>query len=184
MATVISGDTGVSQCQPGSATPNALAQRLTLETAKTASGTSISFAGIPAWAKRITVMFDGVSTNGAGVICVRVGAGALALTGYKFSVLQIVNTGASAGTVSSNGANLPLWYTTWSPSYDLMGHLVLTKISGNTWVCSAMCGTTQTGQATHMTGSITLASDLALLSVTTVNGTDTFDAGSVNILYE
>lgn len=28
------------------------------------SGTSIDFTGIPAWVRRVTVMFNGVSTNG------------------------------------------------------------------------------------------------------------------------
>lgn len=33
--------------------------------AATASGTAIDFTSIPSWAKRITVMLDGVSTNGS-----------------------------------------------------------------------------------------------------------------------
>ena len=32
------------------------------------SGTSIDFTGIPSWVKRITVMFNGVSTNGTSNI--------------------------------------------------------------------------------------------------------------------
>jgi len=37
------------------------------------SGTSIDFTGIPSWVKRITVMFDVVSTNGSAIILIQLG---------------------------------------------------------------------------------------------------------------
>ena len=41
----------------------------TLMTAQnTTSGTSIDFTGIPSWVKRITVMFQGVSTTGSSQV--------------------------------------------------------------------------------------------------------------------
>ncbi len=40
------------------------------------------------------------------------------------------------------------------------------------------------GDATQSAGSITLGGTLDRVRITTVNGTDTFDAGSINILYE
>ena len=46
-------------------TPAKLSQPYTLATAQAStSGTSIDFTGLPSWAKRITVIFSGLSTNG------------------------------------------------------------------------------------------------------------------------
>jgi hypothetical protein len=61
--------------------------------------------------------------------------------------------------------------------------MLLTLISGNTWVSSHTLKT-----ATNLLGvgggDVTLTGALDRLILTTVNGTDTFDAGSINILYE
>lgn len=48
----------------------------------TTSGTSIDFTGIPSWAKKITVMFSAVSTNGTSPIQVQIGAGSVSNSGY------------------------------------------------------------------------------------------------------
>ena len=39
------------------------------------SGTSIDFTSIPSWVKRITVMFNGVSTNGSNNLLIQIGLG-------------------------------------------------------------------------------------------------------------
>jgi hypothetical protein len=64
------------------------------------------------------------------------------------------------------------------------GHLVITNISGNGWVASGIMSRTDTGAGSMNTGNITLGGVLDRLRVTTTGGTDTFDAGSINILYE
>ena len=46
------------------------------------SGTSIDFTGIPSWVKRVTVMFSGVSTNGASLPQIQIGAGSVQTSGY------------------------------------------------------------------------------------------------------
>jgi len=57
------------------------------------------------------------------------------------------------------------------------------NITGNTWVFSQV-GRLTAGNCTYGGGDKTLASTLARLRFTTVNGTDAFDAGTINILYE
>ena len=46
------------------------------------SGTAIDFTGIPSWAKRITVMFNGVSTNGTSNPQIQLGSGSPTTSGY------------------------------------------------------------------------------------------------------
>ena len=144
------------------------------------SGTSIDFTGIPSWAKRITVMFSGVSTNGSSPVQVQVGSGSISTTSYSCSSSVLTSgvstTAASTGILISNSgaaANLR------------NGSMVLSLVSGNTWVASGS-GAFGDGTATWITGGATpnLSGTLDRIRITTVNGTDTFDAGSINILYE
>jgi hypothetical protein len=142
------------------------------------SGTSIDFTSIPIGASRITVMFNEVSTNGTSGTLIQIGtSGGVVTSGY---LSTSVGTAAAAGV--SN-------YTTGfgirndSASYVMSGHMVITSISGNIWISSH---TTKTSTAVCPVGagSVTLGGTLDRVRFTTVNGTDTFDAGSINILYE
>lgn len=145
------------------------------------SGTSIDFTGIPSWVKRITVMLNGVSTNGTSNFLIQIGSGSVTTTGY-LSYFGFVNTTTNIGT-STNTSGFGMWHGGAVDTH--YQHAVLTPVSGNTWLCTHsgafIAGTT------HMvtgSGSITLGGTLDRLRITTANGTDTFDAGSINILYE
>ena len=143
------------------------------------SGTSIDFTGIPSWVKRITVMFNGVSTNGSSENIIQVGSGSVTTTGYLGSSSNL----SSTATATSN-------YTTGfgiretSASRLLSGNVTLTNISSNIWVCSGIIGTSAFANSYTVGGVITLGGTLDRIRITTVNGTNTFDAGSINILYE
>lgn len=143
------------------------------------SGTSIDFTGIPSWVKRITVMFNGVSTNGTANPLVRIGSGSIQTTGYTSTGFVVAAT--SAAQNSSTAGFLLNQITGLTASAN--GIMIITNISGNIWVCGANVsnGTSGSGGAS---GIVTLSGILDRLSVTTSNGTDTFDAGSINILYE
>jgi hypothetical protein len=69
-------------------------------------------------------------------------------------------------------------------SYVRHGQFILSNISGNTWTISGTLGCTGSNAINWCAGAATLGSTLDSVRVTTVNGTDTFDAGSINILYE
>ena len=143
------------------------------------SGTSIDFTGIPSYAKRITVMFNGVSTSGTANPLVRIGSGSIQSTGYVSAGFVVATT--SAAQNSSTAGFLLNQITGATASAN--GIMILTNISGNIWICSANVsnGTSGSGGAS---GSVTLSGVLDRLSITTSNGTDTFDAGSINIMYE
>jgi hypothetical protein len=144
------------------------------------SGTSIDFTGIPSWAKRITVMFSGVSTTGASLIQVQLGdSGGVETTGYS-GYYAFITTSAVSGASSTTGFQ----FNSNTGLNNLAGNVVICNLSGNTWTASLMVGSP--GAATSNTGggTKTLSDTLDRIRITTVNGTDTFDAGSINILYE
>ena len=150
-------------------------QLLRLETAQnTTSGTSIDFLNIPSWAKKITVMFNGVSTNGASIVQIQLGtSGGIETTGYISTRFLGAYSSATTGFLGFNGGATEI----------ASGHMVFTSISGNSWINSGI-GKTATNLIAMVAGDKTLSGTLDRVRITTVNGTDTFDNGSVNILIE
>jgi hypothetical protein len=142
------------------------------------SGTSIDFTSLPSWVKRITVMFNGVSTNGTSAVQIQLGAGSVTTSGYVSGSTFATTT---VGPVSSTTG---LVFIGTSTSNIRTGLTVITNITGNTWV-SASNGTLEDVSSSFCGGGkIALGGTLDRVRITTVNGTDAFDAGSINILYE
>lgn len=144
------------------------------------SGTSIDFTGIPSWVKRITLAFYGVSTNGTSIVQVQIGSGSFTTTGYGGSVSFI-----ASGTAGSTAVTTGFGVSNSNAAADARnGTIVLTNLGSNTWVSSSVMGLSTASNIGFGAGSIALAGTLDRVRITTVNGTDTFDAGSINILYE
>ena len=144
------------------------------------SGTSIDFTGIPSWVKRITVMFNGVSTNGTSNIQVQVGtSGSITTSGYVGAVSN------QAGTVAANSTGFQVANTVTAADV-YWGHVVLTKTAANATQVSetSILANSNAANARYSAGAVTPANTIDTVRITTVNGTDTFDAGSINILYE
>lgn len=146
------------------------------------SGTSIDFTSIPSWVKRITVMFSGVSTNGTSPVQVQIGSGSVTTTGY--SVYNAVFGNAPSITITAYTSGFGLYAATAAATYLYTGHLILTNITGNTWVGTAVLNRGDTTAVLNVSGSIALSGAIDRVRITTVNGTDAFDAGNINILYE
>ena len=165
-------------------TPAKLSQPLTLATAQaTTSGTSIDFTGIPSWVKRITVMFGGVSTSGTSIPMIQLGdSGGIEATGYAGSAGFVTGASSNAATYT-DGFRLNQAH---AASTVFHGNAVLALLSGasNTWAMSFVGGYSNSGALKISGGSKSLSDALTQVRLTTVNGTDTFDAGSVNIMYE
>lgn len=145
------------------------------------SGTSVTFTDIPSWVKRITVMFQGVSTNGSSVILVRLGtSGGVVTSGYN----STVSYAASAGAFYTDTSGFPInTSSNTSASGINNGVLTIVNITGNTW-CVSGTNAVNTVTPAIAGSSSSLGAVLDRVRITTVNGTDTFDAGSINILYE
>jgi hypothetical protein len=145
----------------------------------TTSGTSITFSSIPSWVRRITVILNGISTSGTSQILIRIGSGSVTSTGYSsqsslvYSATGMVTQTTGFAVFQDNSA-----YTTY-------GNITLTNPTGNTWIASGTgINSTSTPFCWLMGGTVALSGVLDRVVLTTVNGTDTFDAGSINILYE
>lgn len=143
------------------------------------SGTSITFSSIPSWVKRITVSFHGVSTNGTSNYLIQIGSGSVTSTGYQSTSVGLPGGGTQSSTAgliisSANNANI---------SY---GQMVLTLVTNNTWAASHTFGDYLSTFYVILGGggSPNLSGALDRVVITTVNGTDTFDAGTINIQYE
>jgi hypothetical protein len=160
---------------------------LTLATAVTASGTSVDFTGIPSWVKRVTVMFSGVSTNGINIIVIKLGTAAgVESSGYVVSRAMINGSNTSDGLSSATTDYFIAGTGVSSAAADTSrGALTISKVTGNTWVATGIFfinGTTL--RMIYTAGDKTLAGDLTQVRVTTEAGLNTFDAGTINIMYE
>ena len=143
------------------------------------SGTSIDFTGIPSWVKRVTVMLAGVSTSGTSNLLMQIGSGSVTTSGYASGatggLTALSNATATAGFVLT-GTGLTAANTT-------SGHAVVALSGSNLWVLSGILNE-NVGRFNSSAGTVTLSGTLDRIRITTVNGTDAFDAGTINILYE
>ena len=145
------------------------------------SGTSIDFTGIPSWAKRITIMLNGVSTSGTSMPAMQIGAGSVDTSGYTSTVTY---TGSVSGATAATTYFL-LRSGTVNAADTTNGIVTLCLLGPNTWVQSIVGFISSAGNFSSQGGGIkTLSGALDRVRITTANGTDTFDAGSINILYE
>jgi hypothetical protein len=185
---VLSGDTSGSITVSAPAVAGSTTQTLVNVTGTLApivSGTAITltnqtapdFTGIPSWVKRITLMFSGVSTNGTGQILVQLGdsggyetSGYLGTTGYNSSFVNY-SSGFTFDTASSVGAATIRY-----------GAMVLTNISSNIWILHGSGGTGASASF-YFGGTKTLSDTLTSVRLF-IDGTQQFDAGTINILYE
>ena len=144
------------------------------------SGTAILFTGIPSWAKRITVMFKGVSLSGASDYIVQLGVGgALVTTGY----ISTAGFAATSGTWACGTSTAGFIIRSLSTTAITHGILTLTLQNTNTWVSSGNHASSGSVTSGNGGGSVTLSGAVDRINITT-NGADTFDAGSINIMYE
>lgn len=143
------------------------------------SGTSIDFTGIPSWVKRVTIMFNGVSTSGTSLIHVRLGTSSgIEATNYLGSsqdpaTSAVYSTGFA---LAPNNLATDILHGQWIIS--------LLNSTNNTWSESHFIGRSNNNLVAFGAGSKALSGTLDRVRITTVNGTDTFDAGSINIMYE
>ena len=168
----------------GSITPAQLSQPFTRATAvASTSGTAIDFTSIPSWAKRITVMFNEVSTSGTSSLLLQMGTSSGILnTGYVGMAGLSASTGANTNTGITAG--IPLGFSTMSAAVTNSGSLQITNLSANIWTVNGSLAALGLLYLVTSAGVKNLGATLDRIRITTVNGSDTFDGGSINIMYE
>lgn len=147
----------------------------------TTSGTLKDFTGIPATVNRITVMLDGVSTNGSSQLIIQMGvSGTPETTGYTGTATVL--TSGVATTILSTGIMI---YDNGAGTGNVRnGKITITRQTGNTWVFEGTCGDNVNIRTSVVGGKKALAGVLNMIRLTTVNGTDTLDAGNWSLSYE
>ena len=162
--------------------PPSFSSTITNKTIVSASGTSVDFTDIPSTAKRITVMFAGLSISGTSDVIMQLGdSGGIETTGYVAAASTITS---ATGTFSST-AGFPI-LGTWSAALIASGSMVFTlqDSATNTWVGAVSGGRHDTAGGIVGGGYKALSATLDRIRITTVGGVNTFDAGTINIIYE
>jgi hypothetical protein len=165
-------------------TPAKLSQPLTLETAKaTTSGTTVEFTGIPSWVKRITMIFDGVGPNGTNNLELQIGNGSYATSGYD-TLCSYVGGSTSSVTAFSGGFGIIVN----NNSGLCYGRYTLDLVGGNKYIGSGVFHVHQVGVAQYTMQSAgsspVLSGPIDRIRIAVIGGANTFDSGSINIMYE
>ena len=172
----------------GTVVVNNVSSALVMGTAKVAVTdftTSADFTNIPTWARRITIMFDGVSLSGSDQILVQLGdSGGLETTGYISG--GAVTRDANTTNAGSSTSGFIIYHGAATTNF-FYGTIRIESLTGNAWVASVSgtAGASGGAAANGISGggSKTLSATLDRVSVTRT-GTNTFDAGTVNIMWE
>lgn len=170
----------ISSADVNTVTPTMLSQPLTRMNAQTASGSSVDFTGIPSWAKRIVIILDGVSFAAAGAARFRLGTSSgIVSTGYSSQTYAILAGGATTSSTANDGIG---FFTTGAAAGTNSGRIVIENITGNTWVSNQVISRPADSYLLFAVASITLSDTLDRVSVVAI--TSTFDAGTINVMYE
>jgi hypothetical protein len=145
----------------------------------TASGTAVDFTGIPTWAQRVIITVSQLSTNGTSLLLVQLGdSDGFETTGYTGCTQRGATfTAYTAGFILDNGGGA---------AYASRGRFVLELMNApnNLWIFNGAIGITGAAFTANGTGEKSLTGVLNSIRITTVNGTDTFDSGTINIKWE
>jgi hypothetical protein len=155
--------------------------RLVRGSSVNASGVSISFTSLPNWIKKITTMINGVSTNGTADILIRLSTGGVFASSGYVSNMQVVQ-----GGVASSGVNNTVGFviSQGASSVITTGTYEFVNNDGNGWIGTGVFAYEHAVVGAYGGGRVTLGGVLDGILIVTANGSDTFDAGSVNIIYE
>lgn len=148
----------------------------TMATVATTSGTAIDVTGIPSWAKRVTIAFNNTSTTGTNDYQIQIGNGTLVTTGYT-------SNSSSGSTADSNSTGFRITSIVASAGTTMAGLVTLLNMGNGIWIeAGNLAGTSNSVNISG--GSLNLGTSIDRLRLTTLAGTDTFDAGSISVTYE
>lgn len=137
---------------------------------------TVDFNDIPSWVKRVSVVFFAVSLTGTDQPLIQLGTGTSGTPSFASSGYQSYNsdTGrtSTAGFIGPGG----------SAGDSRYGVLQIINQDGNKWVAWGIINSS-TSNEQRTIGQVTLGGTLTQLRLTRT-GTNTFDAGNINILYE
>jgi hypothetical protein len=142
----------------------------------TTSGTVADFTGLPSTVKRITVMMNQVSSNGSTPFIIQLGtSGGFVTSGYygQTNTVGVSSAAWSAGMLFNSAGD---------SNQQFSGLMTIAGLGNNAWTAMT-CSARATQFAQYGGGGVTLGGTLTQVRFTTTGG-NTFDNGSVNILFE
>jgi len=139
-------------------------------------GATVDFNSIPSWVREIDVIFVELSTTGTSRKLLQIGdSGGIETTGY------VSQANFLAGSISTVSSTQGWMFEDTAAASNLSGMWNLKNIYGNMWVCTGMLRLS--GATNIVAGHKELSGTLDRIRFTTVGGTDTMDAGSINVCY-
>ena len=153
---------------------------LTSGTSQSASGTTVSFTGIPSWAKRITILMFEVATVSSGIPAIRAGTGS-----YESLNYLAVNSNINGSTTPGSASATTSWdlITGGGSGNVYTGQVVITRVTGNYYTIASQIRYS-TSSSTLTTGYKQFSATIDRIQLLMSTGADTFNAGSINIMYE
>lgn len=142
--------------------------------------TGPEFTGIPSWVKRITVSASSLSPSSTANMLIQLGSTTYTTTGYR-GVSQ--GWGPTSSNCIAFTTGFGIQNGTGTAADSLNGVWTITLIGSNIWACSGSAGRDNTNVGTATAGAVTLGGALDRIRFY-IDGTATFDAGSINIQYE
>ena len=164
----------------GTATISSSGGGITVGNYTALSATAVDYGSIPTGTKRIVVMINGASTNGTSQIQVQIGdSGGVENTSY-------VSSAQTGGSRVASTSGYVMEFTPTAAANVRSGKVTLDLMDAATfhWVSSGTVTNVSASDTYYSAGIKALSAELTQVRITTVNGTDTFDAGNVNITYE
>ena len=146
------------------------------------SGTAIDFTGIPSYVKQIFVMFRKVSVDGTSSLLLQLGdSGGIEDTNYDGMSGVTGTSGANANINITNG--IPLLFPTMSAASEYSGNLRILNIDQNKWTIDGIIYASSLNYINYFAGTKETSGTLDRIRITT-SGTNTFDLGLINIMYQ
>ena len=183
MTTVITGDTGVSQCSPASVSADDLQTGVGVITngaLASVPGAGLTVGSIPAGVKRITAALNGVSNSNTTSILLRLGtAGGLVTTGYVVNGAR--QTHSSTSFLASETIGISIATTAASDTVYGVAEFFLVDVATNLWMCNFQ-GMAASGVLLNTFGMIALSGPVTQLAVVPYSGS--IDAGTVSVAWE
>lgn len=149
----------------------------------TTSGTSHEYTGIPSWVKKVTISIGGISGSGTSPYIIQIGDASAYKTASYYGTSGYVTAAAQGASLMTSGFQ---FVSAVAAGTTIHGIAVLSLINSSTneWGFAFTGGQSDTAAVIFGGGTVLLTSALTRLKLTTIGGTDTFDAGSFNIMYE
>jgi len=153
-----------------------------------AAQTSVDFSSLPADIKTVHVTFKSLSTSATGSSgrpILRIGSGGVPRVSgqYVGGIGQIATVSGSGGSIF--GIELAL-SSTWTAAQSISGQVIFTLHDAATdeWCWNGSLFSSSVSSVTWVTqGTVNLLGVLDIIRLTTIGGTATLDAGSINIAY-